>query len=33
LPQGTVYLQLRVREDGAKIDRLFLTMDEKQQPK
>ncbi len=27
LPQGETKLQLRVREDGAKIDRLFLTRD------
>ena len=25
LPQGDVYLQLRAREDGTKIDRLFIT--------
>ncbi len=33
LPQGLIRLQLRVREDCAKIDRLFLTRDAKETPK
>ena len=33
LPQGETKLQLRVREDGAKIDRLFLTRDANEAPK
>ncbi|MFZ2151780.1 MAG: hypothetical protein WAV09_01585, partial [Minisyncoccia bacterium] len=33
LPTGECTLQLRVREAGAKVDRLFLTRDEKAVPK
>jgi hypothetical protein len=33
LPQGETQLQLRVREDGAKIDRLFITRDPNEVPK
>ena len=33
LPQGTVTLQLRVREAGTKIDRLFLTPNKDERPK
>jgi hypothetical protein len=33
LPLGESQLQLRVREDGAKIDRLFLTRDPNEVPK
>lgn len=33
LPQGEMQLQLRVREDGAKMDRLFLTRDANEIPK
>jgi len=32
LPEGEVDLQLRVREDGTKIDQLFITSDAKQKP-
>ena len=32
LPAGEVTLELRIREDGAKIDRLFLTTDAKARP-
>jgi len=32
LPQGEAQLQLRVREDGARIDRLFLTRDANEVP-
>lgn len=33
LPLGKTTLQLRIREDGAKIDRLFLTRDPNEKPK
>lgn len=32
LPAGEVLLQFKVREDGARVDRLFLTADENQRP-
>ena len=32
LPAGPVVLSLHVREDGAKIDQLFLTADPSQEP-
>jgi len=33
LPEGEVSLQLRVREDGTKIDRLFITPDADREPR
>jgi hypothetical protein len=33
LPQGEVYLQVMAREDGAKLDRLFITSDANAKPK
>ena len=32
LPAGPVVLTLHAREDGAKVDRLFLTADPSQEP-
>ncbi len=32
LPAGDVFLHVKVREDGAKLDRLFLSADEQTQP-
>jgi hypothetical protein len=33
LPQGTTALEIRVREAGAKLDRLFITTDPQEQPR